>query len=125
VRPRYLALLLLGTVVGNFWHAAMQPSSSDPAVGASGGIAAVIVFYGLQFPHGRLKVGLRLLIFETSVWVALLLWVGIQLLGLLLQVNEASNVSFAAHLGGALTGLVFWAIFGRGEAGVLQRAKEG
>jgi membrane associated rhomboid family serine protease len=113
--PRYLALLLMGTVAGNLCHAAVAPSSAFPAVGASGGIAAVILFYGLQFPHGRLKMGLRFLIFDISVWAALVLWVTAQLIGTLVQARLGTKVGYAAHLGGALTGLIFWVLYERGE----------
>jgi membrane associated rhomboid family serine protease len=113
--PRYLALLLAGTVAGNLCHAAVNPASHAPAVGASGGIAAVILYYGLQFPHGRLKMGLRFLIFDISVWAALLLWVAAQIVGTILQAKLGTQVAYAAHVGGALTGLIFWLLYGRGE----------
>src|SRR5712692_1396011 len=105
----------MGTVAGNLCHAAVGPSSTLPAVGASGGIAAVILFYGLQFPHGRLKMGLRFLIFDISVWAALASWVTAQLIGTIVQAKLGTRVAYAAHVGGALTGLIFWCLYGRGE----------
>jgi membrane associated rhomboid family serine protease len=114
--PRYLALLLAGTVTGNLCHAAVNPASHVPAVGASGGIAAVILFYGLQFPHGRLKMAVpSLLFFSLSVWAALLLWVIAQIIGTIAQAKLGTEVAYAAHVGGALAGLIFWSLYGLGE----------
>jgi membrane associated rhomboid family serine protease len=114
---RYLALLFVAAVTGNLLQAAVQSSSSIPAIGASGGISAVIVYYGLLFPHGRLKV-FRFKFFDLEVRTALLLWLLLQLIGALVQVGRGTAVAYGAHLGGALTGLIFWSLFGRGEARV-------
>jgi membrane associated rhomboid family serine protease len=111
--PPYLALLLIGTVAGNVCHAAVNPASHVPVVGASGGIAAVILFYGLQFPHGRLRM-FRFALFDLSVWAALVLWVAAQLIGTIVQAKLGTRVAYAAHLGGALTGLIFWSLYGLG-----------
>ena len=49
LRPlRYLAL------IGDLAHIALDPRSQTPCIGASGGIAAVITFYALNFPRMRL-----------------------------------------------------------------------
>ena len=63
---RYLALLFVAAVAGDLLHAAIEPSSGIPVIGASGGISAVIVYYGLLFPHGRLRM-FRLLFFDIKV----------------------------------------------------------
>ena len=111
---RYLALLLVGAVAGNLLHAAVDPSAQIPAIGASGGIAAVILYYGLLFPHGRLRL-FRFMLVDLSVWVALVLWVVVQLAGTFVQASYGTEVSYAAHVGGALAGLTFWSVNGRGE----------
>jgi membrane associated rhomboid family serine protease len=112
---RYLGLLLAGTMAGNLLHAALDPSSRVPAIGASGGIAAVILYYGLLFPHGRLRLFKFMLLVDLSVWAALVLWVVVQLVGTFVQASYPTEVSYAAHLGGALAGLIFWSVSGRGE----------
>jgi len=109
-RSRYLALLLTATVAGSLLYAAAIPLSRTPCIGASGGIAGVMVYYGLLFPKGRLKVGLQFRIFEVNVWVALVLWVIIQLIGMIGQTG--TQVAYAAHAGGALAGLIFWSVNG-------------
>jgi membrane associated rhomboid family serine protease len=55
VRPlRYLVLIALAALIGNLAHVALDPRSQTPCIGASGGIAAVMTFYALNFPRMRL-----------------------------------------------------------------------
>jgi len=110
-RWRYLGLLVAATLFGNLLHLLADPRADVPAVGASGGISGVIVFYALQFPHARLGILIRYFYFRwlfLPAWVALLAWFAIQLLGAGLQVSGQGGVSSLAHLGGAATGLVAW-----------------
>jgi membrane associated rhomboid family serine protease len=104
---RYLVLLLAATVAGDLVQAGMHPSSRIPGIGASAGIAGVIVYYGLTFPHGRVRL-FRIRFFDLSVWGALVLWVGLQIVGALGPGASGPGVAYAAHLGGALAGAAFW-----------------
>jgi membrane associated rhomboid family serine protease/Zn-finger nucleic acid-binding protein len=114
-RWRYVALLVAACLTGDLLHILAEPRGDIPAVGASGGISGVIVFYGLQFPHARLGILIRywyvLRWLYLPAWAALIAWFAIQLLGAWLQVAGASAVSALAHLGGAATGLVVWIVW--------------
>jgi membrane associated rhomboid family serine protease len=123
---RYLGLLLMATVTGNLLHAAMRPFSLLPAIGASGGVAGVIVYYGLTFPRGRLRL-LRFFRFvDLSVWGALVLWVSMQLIGTIVEASRGTHVAYAAHVGGAFAGLIIWSLSRRREpARVLSMASAG
>jgi len=110
-KARYLGLLLAGTVAGNLAHAAMDSTSRVPAIGASGGIAAVILYYGLMFPRGRLRLAVRVVFLDLRVWAALALWLIVQAIGAAWQAKFGTQVSYAAHLGGALAGLILWAVY--------------
>jgi membrane associated rhomboid family serine protease len=116
---RYLALLFVATILGDAAHAAMDLESSVPLIGASGGLSAVTVYFALAFPKARV----RLFFFHRwlghsgqppwrwlslSTLEALVLWVGLQLVGLLQQSAGASSVSSAAHVGGAAAGALAW-----------------
>jgi membrane associated rhomboid family serine protease len=110
-RWRYAALLVAATVFGNLLHILADPRVDIPAIGASGGISGIIVFYALQFPHARLGILIRYFYFRwlfLPAWVALVAWFALQLLGAWLQLAGESSVSSLAHLGGAATGLVAW-----------------
>jgi len=120
-RVPYLALLLVATVTGDLLHAAVNPSSRIPCIGASGGIAAIILYYGLQFPQGRLRFFRFLAFFDLKVWGALVLWVIVQLIGTMVQAARETAVGYAAHVGGALVGLIAWSLKRRGgTAGLLR-----
>ena len=125
-RGRYLGLLLMATVTGNLFHTAVRPFSLIPTIGASGGIAGVIVYYGLTFPGGRLRL-LRFFRFvDLSVWGALVLWVSLQIIGTIVEATRGTHVGYAAHVGGAFTGLIFWSLNRRREpARVLSLAGSG
>ncbi len=90
-------------------------TKSLPALGASGGISGIIVYYAMRCPKARLAIGLfrgpwvRYLRFPA--WFALVLWIGLQVLGVLEQVSGFTNVSAAAHLGGAGVGVLAWSVW--------------
>ncbi|MCH2130772.1 MAG: rhomboid family intramembrane serine protease [Pirellulaceae bacterium] len=80
------------------------------------GILGVLVYYALQFPRARLGV----LFYDRyyfhwarfSAYAGLTLWLVLQLFGSYLQIADYSSVSALAHLGGSLTGAVFWLLGG-------------
>lgn len=114
-RWRYLGLILAAAIVGDLLHIAMDPRSQDPLIGASGGIAGVITFYALKFPHVRLGVRVGFVVLfrwcMIPAWSALVLWVLLQLLGAWQQLTGLTDVSALAHLGGAAAGFAFWLVW--------------
>jgi membrane associated rhomboid family serine protease len=107
-RARYALLILLATLMGNVLHLASQTSPSLPCIGASGGIAGIMVFYALAFPQARFSVFIRWHWFQLSALYLVLFWVLMQLIGAWQQISGFSNVSAFAHLGGACIGLACW-----------------
>ena len=129
LRPfRYLALIALAAFIGDLAHIAVDPHSQIPSIGASGGIAGVITFYALKFPHVRLGFLLRWSFFwfrwiRLPAWFVFILWILFQLIGVWEQKAGISSISSVAHLGGALTGLVAWLMWrGRGDSCIEQPA---
>ncbi|HVZ79911.1 MAG TPA: rhomboid family intramembrane serine protease [bacterium] len=108
----FLALLVLATLGGSLFTLCFSPDSDIPNIGASGGIAGVLIFYGFAFPKRRLVVKMSVPMFTTGqlirlpAWVVLGIWVGLQVLGIFNQ--RGSGISYSGHLGGLLAGLVFW-----------------
>lgn len=120
-RRRYIGLILAATLVGDFLHILLEPSSKIPCIGASGGISGIIAFYALQFPRARL--GFLLLThfwryhwLQLPAWGAFVLWVMLQIWISLQQAHGFSDVSGAAHLGGATVGFFAWLFWKRLEA---------
>lgn len=126
---RRLALLFLaGTVGGTLLHAGVDPDRHVPLVGASDGLSAVLACYAFAFPWRTLVVpipalfllprlltarsagrsGLTSLFLPMPACVAFGLWMGGQLVHAWLQSYGHGSVSAAAHVGGALAGVVLW-----------------
>ena len=119
-RWRYALLLLAATITGDLVHVLVESKSTVPCVGASGGIAGVIVFYALQFPRARLGFLFRYYWhyewMQIPAWVALVLWLLMQSIGVFMQLGGFSNVAATAHLGGAAVGFAFWLWWRRKES---------
>lgn len=108
---RYVLLLLLAALVGDLFHISLDPRSTMPSIGASGGISGIIAFYALEFPQARLVVWVRLFWLRMSALTAAGLWVLLQIIGAFVQMAGASNVSSLAHLGGAAVGVGFYFVY--------------
>lgn len=117
LRPfRYLLLIALAAFIGDLAHIAADPRSQIPCIGASGGIAAVITFYALNFPDVKLGFLLRyswrwFRWIRLPAWSVFVLWILFQIIGAWEQVKGISSVSALAHLGGAATGFVAWLLW--------------
>jgi membrane associated rhomboid family serine protease/Zn-finger nucleic acid-binding protein len=112
---RYLVLLAGGAALGLLTHTLLDPNPRIPVVGASGGISALLAFYALALPRVRLVICIRLgwypLWIRMSAMSAVVLWVLIQVGGAIFQISGAAGVSYFAHLGGALAGVLSWLAF--------------
>jgi membrane associated rhomboid family serine protease/Zn-finger nucleic acid-binding protein len=117
LRPfRYLLLIALAAFIGDLAHIAADPRSQIPCIGASGGIAAVITFYALNFPDVKLGFLLRyswrwFRWIRLPAWSVFVLWILFQIIGAWEQVKGIGSVSALAHLGGAATGFVAWLLW--------------
>ena len=110
-----LALLGLSTAFGNVLTLCFNPLSDIPHIGASGGIAGVLLFYGFAFPGKKIvffmggTYGLMMpRLIRIPAWAALSLWVVMQVFGASFQDARMSTISYSSHLGGLGAGLVFW-----------------
>jgi membrane associated rhomboid family serine protease/Zn-finger nucleic acid-binding protein len=117
LRPlRYLVIIALAAFIGDLAHIALDPRSQTPCIGASGGIAGVITFYGLNFPRMRLAFLMRWGFvwfhwIRLPAWFVFVLWFLFQIIGTLEQKAGMSSVSSAAHLGGAAVGVLAWLVW--------------
>lgn len=111
-RWRYTLLILASTLAGDLVHWLATLHSTIPAIGASGGISGIIVFYALEFPQARLGFLFRYFIYfrwiQMPAWGALVLWLLMQFIGAAMQLGGFSNVAATAHLGGAAAGFALW-----------------
>ncbi|MBL8749151.1 MAG: rhomboid family intramembrane serine protease [Planctomycetes bacterium] len=114
-RARWLALVVAATLVGALFHVLGDPSSRVPCVGASGGISGLIAFYALRFPRARLGSIFWFLFLPQWItypaWGGFVFWVLSQSILLWQQLAGFGNVSALAHVGGALVGVIAWALW--------------
>ncbi len=109
---RYLAFYLVCGIAAGIAHAAFNPTSIVPALGASGAIAGVLGCYIWMFPLSRVIVMVPILFiplfFELYAFVFIGFWFLMQLLqgAVELLAPSAGGVAWWAHVGGFVVGAV-------------------
>jgi membrane associated rhomboid family serine protease len=124
-RWRYGLLLLAATVASSALHLLMQPASTIPGIGASGGISGIIAFYALKFHKVRLGMLIRFRWVTIPAWVALVLWLAYQALLAEMQMLGMGTVNAFAHIGGAVAGIGAWAVWRKLRSGSGQMSEVG
>jgi membrane associated rhomboid family serine protease len=107
---RFLSFYLIAGVSGSVAHALVSAfligEPGLPALGASGAIAGIILFFSLTFPQEKLL--LLGLIPVRAGWAALLI-IALDLWGLSVQTRGGGlPIGHGAHLGGALIGILYF-----------------
>lgn len=106
----FVVLVFGAHFAGILGHALIDPRGDVPLVGASAGISGVIAYYAVAFPRARLGfviwIGYGVRWVRMPAVVAFVFWILLQVCGAYQQVAGISNVSSAAHLGGAAVGLI-------------------
>ncbi len=97
-------------------HAAIDPNSTIPMVGASGAISGVLGAYLLLFPRAQVMVLVPLGFFTRVMYVpaalVLGLWFVMQVLsGGMSLGHEGGGVAFFAHIGGFVVGMLLIGFF--------------
>jgi len=109
---RYLAFYLGGGLVAMLAQVALSPSSTVPNLGASGAIAAVMGGFLVTYPSDQIRVLLIILVFVRVKLIPAALLIGVWFLIQLFNVGsvatvQAGGVAYAAHVGGAIFGMIF------------------
>ncbi len=103
----YLGALVFANVCHSAVSAWFLGDQMAFALGASGAVSGVLIAFSLLFPEQKI---LLFGIVPLPAWTAALLFVGLDIWGLIAQqAGGGLPIGHGAHLGGALAGLVFWA----------------
>jgi membrane associated rhomboid family serine protease len=101
---RFGIFYLLCGIAGAFTQFAVEPHSDDVMIGAS---AAISGLFGAV---------LRLAVFRRSFWLLVVLWFATNVVtGVAGIGGEGEPVAWVAHMGGFVTGLLFYPLFVRRE----------
>ena len=109
---RYLGFILLSGFSATLLYLLLKPGSTIPCVGASGFISGVIAMYAVLYPGVTIMVCCRNFfrwrIIGIPAWLAFLIWGLLQLLWAYLTYAspDCGGTAYAAHLGGAIPGIV-------------------
>ncbi len=113
-RWRYLAAYLGTGVLATLSHAALDPDSAVPVVGASGAVSGVLGFYFIWFPRNRVRLWIMLFpFFMNVVYAPARLVLGVylvvdNLLPLIAsRATGGGGVAYGAHIGGFAAGLAY------------------
>jgi membrane associated rhomboid family serine protease len=117
---RFLVFYLLCGYAATFAHAAASPTSTVPAIGASGAIAGVLGAYLFLFPRARIVtlffLGFFIQTAEVPAIVYLPLWFLIQffsgLASLGAPTSQGGGVAWFAHIGGFVAGPILLLLLG-------------
>ncbi len=103
---KYLFFYLACGVFAGIAHAAMQPGSAVPLIGASGAVAGVIAAYVLLYPRVMVWVlAFRFIPLRISAAFALGAWIVTQLVMVALpQSGPPMPIAWWAHIGGLAAG---------------------
>jgi membrane associated rhomboid family serine protease/Zn-finger nucleic acid-binding protein len=109
LRPATLVmLLLLGAFGGETAHVLFTDARTEPFVGATGGISALVVFFGLKFPQAKLRYLWLFGWYTVPASAAVLLWFIANVVGGTQFLIGAGESSPYVYLGGGLTGALLW-----------------
>jgi membrane associated rhomboid family serine protease len=113
---RFCGLYLLAGIAASVTHAAFNPSSPVPVVGASGAIAGIIAAYAVRFPYAWIKVLVPIIIIPLFFDIPALLFAGIWFFMQVMQGTSelmvpalGSGIAWWAHIGGFIAG---WVLLG-------------
>jgi membrane associated rhomboid family serine protease len=101
---KYLAFYLIGAAAAAFGHAAMQPGSEVPLIGASGATSALVGAYLMLYPRAKMW---ALLFMRVPLLIPAMAVIGVWFVTQIVFIVSpigGENVAFDAHIAGFLAG---------------------
>ncbi|MGI9353254.1 MAG: rhomboid family intramembrane serine protease [Rhizobiaceae bacterium] len=117
---KFVVFYVICAIAGAVAHGISLPQSHAPLIGASGATAGIVSAYLML--HPRVKVWIlalgRIPLRLSAMWV-LGAWILFQIFNFLL--DGTNEVSWAAHIGGALAGIALIPFFKRSDVALFDR----
>lgn len=127
-RFRFLLFYLACGSVAALTQALIDPQSSIPLIGASGGIAGILGAYIMLYPRATVKVFMWIIIFirliNVPAWIVLGFWIGSQFLAVPAALTSQGGVAYFAHIGGFVAGLLLVGVFKKPHITLFAPAKQ-
>ena len=96
-------------------QALLDPTSTVPMIGASGGVAGVLGAYLILHPKAAIRCFFLVLIFfrfiNLPAWLVLGIWIGGQFVAIPRAFTDGSSVAYMAHIGGFFAGMALIPFF--------------
>ena len=112
---RYAAFYIICGFAAAIAQIILGPDSIIPMLGASGAISGVLGGYILLFPTNRVRALIFNVFTTVPAYVALGLWIGVQLVQGYFAPAGQGGVAYAAHIGGFLAGVALIKVFAIGK----------
>lgn len=104
-RFRFVAIYVLSGLAAVLSHAAVDPASVVPMIGASGAISGLLGAYLVLHPRAPIRVLIRFTVIRVPAWMAIAAWFGLQALSATLEGAAGGGVAWFAHIGGFAAGM--------------------
>ena len=117
---KYFIFYILCAIAGALFHGLMSPNSQTPLIGASGAIAGIVAAYLVLHPRVKIWVlAFGRIPLRIPAYITLVLWILFQFL--MFFAGGEEQVSWSAHIGGIIAGLVLVFILKRRDVPVFDR----
>lgn len=120
---RFIVVYFVGGIFGILvhWLAMRQTAQPPPLIGASGAIGSCAAYYGVRYRQMKVPI---LPNRPAPVIAIVFAWVILQVLGGVIRIGDEGGVSYWAHLGGAMAGVLLSLIFVAPDLGQLRLKHE-
>jgi membrane associated rhomboid family serine protease len=112
-KQQFLVLYLTGALVGGLTYLAFHLNGSNPVVGASAAVFALVAFFCMRHPEQPITL-LLFFVLPLTIKPKWLFWgvLGYSIFALLfIELPGNAHVAHSAHLGGFLLGVVYFRFF--------------
>lgn len=114
---RFAIFYLICGIAAALGQILVDSGSIIPMLGASGAISGVLGGYVLLFPTNRVRVIMfRFMMQTVPAWVALGLWIVMQIVLGYMSPSAGGGVAYAAHIGGFIAGFALIKVFTIGRS---------